>query len=53
LGGGWRRADGMVARLETVTPADVVRVVSTYVRNVQYTYLGDPRGADPAVYVDP
>jgi predicted Zn-dependent peptidase len=53
LGGGWQRADGMVARLEAVAPADVARVVTTYVRQVQYTYLGDPSGAEPTVFTDP
>jgi predicted Zn-dependent peptidase len=53
LGGGWERADGMIARLEAVTPDDVARAIRDWVCHLQYTYLGDPRGAEPAVFVDP
>ena len=52
-GGGWRRAEDMVSRLQAVTPAAVAAAVARTIRNVQYTVVGDADGADPALFVDP
>lgn len=53
FGSGWQRASGLVPRLEAVTPADVARAVATYVRNIQWVVLGDPRAAAANLFVDP
>jgi len=53
FGRGWQQASGLVARLEAVTPADVTRVVRTYVRDIQWVVLGDPQRAAARLFVDP
>jgi zinc protease len=52
-GGGWQQSAGAVARLEAVTPEDVRDAAATTLRNIQYTFLGDPKRAEPATFVDP
>lgn len=46
VGGGWRNADLVLDRIRAVTPADVRRVATTYMRNLQFVVLGDPRRID-------
>ncbi|MFQ5600786.1 MAG: M16 family metallopeptidase [Candidatus Krumholzibacteriia bacterium] len=53
LGGGWERSRGFVSRLEALTPRDVQQAARNVLRNIQYAYLGDPKAADPTVFVDP
>lgn len=40
--GDWRAADRFMAELRAVTGDDVRRVARRYLRNVQWTYVGDP-----------
>jgi zinc protease len=53
VGGGWRRAEQMLERVRAVTPADVRRVASTYMRNLQFVVLGNPRNVDRQVFTRP
>ena len=41
IGGGWRNADTVLERLRAVTPVDVQRVARQYMRNLQFTVVGD------------
>jgi len=50
IGGGWRQTAEMMQRLREVTPADVRRVAMTYMRNLQFVAVGDPRSIDPKVF---
>src|SRR5919205_1769982 len=43
IGGGWRNSADVIDRLRTVTPADVKRVANTYMHNLQFVVIGDPR----------
>ncbi len=45
--GGWAVADRFVDELHAVTPADVQRVARSYMRNIRFAYLGDPRRVRP------
>ena len=51
LGGGWRTADEFIARISSVTPSDVRRAVSTYMKNLQFVVLGDPSKIDRKVFL--
>ena len=42
LGGGWKQSLGFVERLEALQPADVQAAAHQVLRNIQYTYLGNP-----------
>ncbi len=46
VGGGWRQAGQMIERVRGVTPADIRRVANTYMRNLQFVVLGNPRSVD-------
>jgi zinc protease len=50
IGGGWRNSADVLDRLRAVTPADVKRVANTYMRNLQFVVIGDPRQIDKGVF---
>ena len=50
IGGGWRQSSEALQRIRAVTPADVKRVANTYMRNLQFVVVGDPRSIDPRVF---
>jgi len=51
LGGGWRTADEFITRIRAVTPADVRRAVTTYMKNLQFVVLGDPSKIDKKIFL--
>jgi zinc protease len=51
IGGGWRNAETFLDRLRAVTPQDVQRVANTYMRDLQFVVLGDPRSIDRSVFL--
>jgi predicted Zn-dependent peptidase len=51
IGGGWRNAASVLAKLRAVTPEDVRRVANTYMRNLQFTVLGNPQSIDRNIFV--
>jgi len=50
IGGGWRNSAEVIERLRAVTPADVKRAANTYMRNLQFVVIGDPRSVDKTVF---
>ena len=50
IGGGWRQSSEALQRLRAVTPADVKRVANTYIRNLQFVVVGNPRSIDAKVF---
>ena len=50
IGGGWRKTAEVMQRLRDVTPADVRRVATTYMRNLQFVAVGNPRSIDPKFF---
>ena len=50
IGGGWRQHAEVMQRLREVTPADVRRVATTYMRNLQFVAVGNPRSIDPKLF---
>ncbi|HEX8188977.1 MAG TPA: pitrilysin family protein, partial [Pyrinomonadaceae bacterium] len=50
IGGGWRNSAVFIDRLRAVTPADVKRAANTYMRNLQFVVIGDPRSIDKGVF---
>jgi zinc protease len=50
LGGGWRNSADFIERLRAVSPADVQRVAKTYMRNLRFVVLGDPRSINTNVF---
>jgi zinc protease len=50
IGGGWRNSFDGIARLRSVTPADVQRVSQKYMRNIRFVVLGDPQRIDKNVF---
>jgi predicted Zn-dependent peptidase len=50
IGGGWRNSAVFIDRLRAVTPAEVRRVANTYMRNLQFVVIGDPRSIDKVVF---
>lgn len=50
IGGGWRNSTGYIEHLRAVTPADVQRVAKTYMRNIRFVVLGDPKQIDKNVF---
>jgi zinc protease len=50
IGGGWRNSLVFLERLRAVTPGDVQRVANTYMRNLQFVVIGDPRQIDRGVF---
>ena len=53
IGGGWRNSAVFIERLRAVTPADVKRAANTYMRNLQFVVIGDPRQIDKGVFAPP
>jgi predicted Zn-dependent peptidase len=51
IGGGWKNAGEMLDRLRAVTPEDVRRVANTYMRNMQFVVLGNPRSVDRSIFL--
>ena len=49
-GGGWKNALAMVDRIKAVTPADVQRVANTYMKNVRFVVIGDPKKIDRKLF---
>lgn len=50
VGGGWRQAGQMIDRVRAVTSADIRRVANTYMRDLQFVVLGNPRSVDRQVF---
>jgi zinc protease len=50
IGGGWRNSANVIQRLRGVTPEDVRRVANTYMKNLQFTVLGNPNSIDRNVF---
>lgn len=50
IGGGWRNSFQFIDRLRSVTPADVQRVARTYMRNMRFVVLGDPKSVDKNIF---
>ena len=50
LGGGWRNSAAFLERLGAVTPADVKRVANTYMRNIRFVVLGNPKSVDVKIF---
>ena len=50
IGGGWRNSANVLSRLRAVTPEDVRRVANTYMRNLQFTVLGNPQSIDRSIF---
>jgi zinc protease len=49
-GGGWRNALTYVDRMRAVTPADVQRVATRYLKNARFVVIGDPKKIDRALF---
>jgi predicted Zn-dependent peptidase len=49
-GGGWRNAGTFVNRMRAVTPADVQRVATKYLKNARFVVVGDPKKIDRALF---
>jgi zinc protease len=50
VGQGWRRADGFIARVRAVTPADVQRVTRKYLHDFRFAVVGDSAKIDRALF---
>ncbi len=50
IGGGWRNSADFIEHLRTVTPSDVKRVANTYMHNLQFVVIGDPRQIDKDIF---
>ncbi|MET0624477.1 MAG: pitrilysin family protein [Pyrinomonadaceae bacterium] len=53
IGGGWRNSAVFIDRLRAVTPADVKRAANTYMRNIQFVVLGNPRDINRDIFAPP
>ncbi|MCA1620141.1 MAG: insulinase family protein [Acidobacteria bacterium] len=53
IGGGWRNSAVFIDRLRAVTPADVKRAANTYMRNLQFVVLGNPRDINKDIFTPP
>jgi zinc protease len=49
-GGGWRNAVGYVDRLRNVTPEEIQRVATRYLRNARFVVIGDPKKIDRTLF---
>lgn len=52
IGGGWRKSAEVLQQLRMVTPEDVRRVARTYMKNLQFIAVGNPRSLDRANFVN-
>jgi len=50
IGGGWRNSIEFLDRLSAVTPGEIQRVSRTYMRNLRFVVLGNPRSVDTGVF---
>lgn len=50
IGGGWRNAFQFIDRLREVSPEEVQRVARTYMRNLRFVVIGDPKSIDAEVF---
>ncbi|MGB8509669.1 MAG: pitrilysin family protein [Pyrinomonadaceae bacterium] len=50
IGGGWRNSIEVLERLRAVTPEDVQRVAKTYMRNIRFVVLGDPKSVNRSIF---
>ncbi len=50
LSGSWRNSAVFIDRLRAVTPADVKRAANTYMRNLQFVVLGNPRDINKDIF---
>jgi predicted Zn-dependent peptidase len=50
IGGGWRNSSQFIERLRGVTAADVKRVSQTYMKNLRFVVIGDPKSIDSTVF---
>jgi zinc protease len=51
IGGGWRNSATLLERLRAVTPQDVRRVANTYMKNLQFIVVGDPKKIDRQIFL--
>ena len=49
-GGDYKKAEKIVSGLRGVTPEDVLRVTSKYMRNINFIVIGDPAKIDEALF---
>lgn len=49
VGGGWEQTLVFIDRVRAVTPAEIQRVATEYIKNVHWGYVGDPAKADKAL----
>jgi zinc protease len=52
IGAGWRAGANLLERLRSVTPQDVRRVANTYMRNLQFVVIGDPKKIDRRIFLN-
>jgi len=50
-GPGFRHAEYFMRKIQSVTPEDIQRVAQTYLKNYQFTYLGDPEAVNEDVFL--
>ncbi len=50
VAGGREEADAHLERLAAVTAEDIARVLTTYVRNIQFAVIGDPSALDEGLF---
>jgi zinc protease len=50
IGGGWRTSLQFIDRLRETKPADVQRVARTYMRNLRFVVIGDPKSIDTEIF---
>jgi len=46
FGGGWRKSGEFIQKINSVTPSEVKRVASTYMRNIKFLVIGKSSGID-------
>jgi predicted Zn-dependent peptidase len=51
VGRGIKEADRFLEKINAVTAEDIQRVAKTYLKNYQFTYLGDPKQVDEEVFL--
>ena len=51
VGNGWKASAEFIQRLRDVRPAEVRRVATTYMRNMQFIVIGNPRSIDEKIFV--
>jgi zinc protease len=48
--GGWKKSAEFIEKLKAVTPEDVQRVARTYMRNLQFVVVGNPKSVDKSIF---